>query len=459
MAEHAYKAITDMIDNELEDTTTQSLFSREVSKLTNKEITKLSFNLGLTSFGGPLDHQELIKQIMIKDNRYLKEGDYNSLLELCLLLPGYSSSNFLAALCIINTKHISSGILAMLCYNLPSIIVIFILSPLMNIIKYEIRPQMFNSDPNAKYFSLIHDTFLFSLMALGAGIAQAALSLLLCSSMSISKKLSNSAFQVCLLLISGGIYFYNGDYFILLATMVVCGIASIIKGDHDYIFELNPSIKKYDNIKFTGGICLALFFAILFSLIGINKQFVNQYTLIGESFLRFGLISIGEGHAVIPLILSEYKTKLEEAEVLNGYAFVRILPSSLLNISAYIGVISLNILGGVISWVCILIPGFLFMLSALPHVAQIKSNINFQFFIRGANSCAIGFILAASAKLWIDSCYVNPYTNIISGTINVIGCCLLSELCGLHKTMILLLGSLFNLLSEITLFFIGIKAF
>lgn len=453
-----YKALTDMMDNEQDEAIMQTLLTREEVKLTNKDIAKLALNLGVTSFGGPLDHQQSIKQIIVKDNNYIKEKDYNSLLELCLLLPGYNSSIFLSALCIVNTKQISSGIIAILCYNLPSVLVIFILSPLMNMVKHEIRPQMFNQNPDAKYFSLIHDTFLFSLMALGAGIAQAALSLLLCYSITISKKLSNSAFQICLLLISGGIYFWDANYSILIATMFICGVASIIKGDHDYIFELNPSTKKFDGIHYTGSICLALFFVILFTLIGINSRFINQYTSIGESFLRIGVISIGEGHAIIPLILSEYKAIVEEAEVLNGYAFVRILPSSLFNISSYIGVISLNIIGGIISWICILIPGFLCMLSALPYIDQIKSNINFQFFIRGANSCAIGFIFAASAKLWIDSCYVNPYTSFTIGTINVFCCCLLSGLCGLHTTIIIIIGAIVNLLSEIGLFFIGIKA-
>ena len=236
----------------------------------------------------------------------------------------------------------------------------------------------------------------------------------------------------------------------MIIIMIVCGFLSILKGDQDYLFGTTHSKDKtLKEIPFIGAMCLILFAFIFILICTLNHIFKNDYTCLAESFLRMGAISIGEGHVIVPMILCEYKALLEEAEVLNGYALVSLLPGSLLNIAAYSGVVISNIVGGLISGVIIFVPGFLFMLAALPIIKKIKSSTNFQFFIRGANSAAIGFIFACTIKLWIDSCFVNKYTNEISGTLIVLLCIFLSNNFPIHKTNILLVGAIVNLLKKL----------
>ncbi len=455
--ESQYINIVNMMEGDGEEN--QTLIMKEEVPLTYKKIAELSFRLGIISIGGPDEQEKLIKDTIVNKNNHLTEETFGDILELCLLLPGYSSSNLLAALCTVNKKNVFGGLVAIFCFNLPSLIAIILCSIVIDLIEYNVRPRVSHYNPDAKYFNLHDEAFLFSLMALAAGIVQAALALLISSTFNISKKLSNSKFQLTLLLISGGIYYFGGSYILMIIIMIACGVLSIVKGDQDYLFGTTHSKDKtLKEIPFTGLMCLILFAFIFIFISTLNHIFNNDYTYLAESFLRMGAISIGEGHVIVPMILCEYKRLMEEAEVLNGYALVSLLPGSLLNIAAYSGVVISNIIGGIISGVMIFVPGFLFMLAALPTIKKIKSSTNFQFFIRGANSAAIGFIFSCTIKLWIDSCFVNKYTNEISGTLIVLLCIFLSNNFPIHKTNILLVGAILNLLEEVISYIIKSKS-
>ena len=86
---------------------------------------------------------------------------------------------------------------------------LLILSYFFNLIKFYFRPKVSNYNPNGKYYNFFDDTFLYSLMALAAGICEAALALLLCSAKKIADKFSNSRSQFIILFISCIIYYIN----------------------------------------------------------------------------------------------------------------------------------------------------------------------------------------------------------------------------------------------------------
>jgi chromate transporter len=441
---NTYGKVIDLIN---EDNENQSFLLKEDSLLKFKDIAKMSLYLGAKSIGGPREHVKLIRDEIVEKNGNMNALTFQNILEVCRLLPGYSSSNFLAAICTVNTKSIKGGIIALLCYNFPAIISLLIVTTLFNIIKYNLRPKVTNYNPDAQYFNLHDEAFLFSLMALAAGIVQASLALLLSNSYDISKKLSNTCFQVTLILFAGALYYFKSSYYLIVTTMVICGFLTILKGDHDYLFGTHD--EKTDNIPYTGFLCLFIYFILFIVVYILNCIFSNRYTILAESSLRMGAISLGEGHVIVPIMLGEYKDSMEEAEVINGYAIVSLLPGSLLNISTYAGVVISNIIGGLISGIAIFIPGFLFILTALPIIKSIKMSANLQHFIRGANSAAIGFIFSCAIKLWIDSCFVNKYTHAIAGTLNVIFCVFLSQNFNIHKTNVLIIGAVLNLTAEI----------
>jgi chromate transporter len=234
-----------------------------------------------------------------------------------------------------------------------------------------------------------------------------------------------------------------------------------MRGDHDYLLD-HTNIKAFDQnisqIKFTGSTCLASFVVIYLSFYLLDLVHPNIYVFLFESFFRIGSLSFGEGHVLIPMILTEYSNDnlLEESDVLNGYALISLLPGSMFNMAAYSGVFAKNILGGIIANIAIFVPGFLFLFASFPYIDKIKSSNFFQFFIRGANSAAIGFVFTAAVKLWIDSCFLNPYAHPIIGTLNICVCFILFEAFGLQKPFIILFGAIFIFL--LTYLKIGIES-
>ena len=453
-----YSNVFNMIEGE-KYTSSQSLLPhKEHKKLTISDISLTSLKLGCMAFGGSEMHMKLIHSALVEKNDLLDEGTFNNVTDLCLLLPGYSSSTLLAAMITINTQNAFKGALGLFFYNLPSLFMIVIFAYIMNIIKLEVRPSVTNYDPDAMYFTFKYDAIMISLWTLAAGLAQSALALLVNSAVGLTRKLSNNKFQLILVGISMIIYLYNGDYTFIFIIMVISGMASMIRGDHDYLFGIPKHGEDdiFKTIPFTGITCLLVYFVLLMGFRMLYYEAAtNIYAFLGFSWFKIGAISIGEGNVMIPMILSEYKTIVEEAEVLNGYALVSLLPGSILNTAAYIGVITSNIIGGILSGFLIFIPGFLFMLFALPYFTNIKYSTGFQFFIRGANSAAVGFIFACVIKLWYDSCIVNPYTSHLWGSVNVVMCYFLCEKFGIHKTFVLGIGALFNLGMEVLMYLMG----
>ena len=134
----------------------------EHKSLSLSTIILTSLKLGCLSFGGSNRHISLIKSTFIEKD-YIDEVSFTNIVDLCLLLPGYSSSILLSALVITNTKSLRYSIVSLLAYNLPSLFAIVIISHIMNIVKVNVRPSVMNYDPDAKYFSMYYGPFMFSL--------------------------------------------------------------------------------------------------------------------------------------------------------------------------------------------------------------------------------------------------------------------------------------------------------
>ncbi len=421
-------------------------YHREDS-LSFMKLIEISLKLGFTTFGGPLAHQEIIFIWFCKENGFLTPRHFRKILTLCLFLPGYSSSTLLAAICGIKRRSMLEGFLALILFNIPSLFAVILFTVILKITRSQIQGLIVNYHEDI-ILSNESNPIVFFLMTLSTGIIQAALGLMIQTGYLLSMRHSNSKFQILLLVLSGVAYYLVPNYIISVIIIISCGIISSLKGDHDYLlnrFEIISFDENIASIKMIGIPCLVIFKGIFIISSVLNFFYPSFYLFLFESLYRIGALSFGEGHAIIPMILSEYTEKnlLSETDVLNGYALVSLLPGSLFNIASFTGVICLNIIGGLIANIAIFLPGFLFVYATLPYIDKLKSSNFFQFFFRGANSATIGFLFAAAVKLWFDCCITNQYTDDICGTINVLICFLLCEVFKLHKPFIIIFGAFF----------------
>lgn len=413
------------------------------------DIIKISLKLGITSFGGLNDQTNLLKRVLVEKNLCVNKEVFDELTKFCVLLPGYSISNLVAAVFTLNKNNIFAGLLALLFFNLPAILMILPISAIIEFIAFKTRPIVTNYNPNGKYFTFHDQAIYCSLYSLAAGLVQAALGLLLDFAFNISRKLSATKKQFIFLMVSGGIYYANGSYSLMVIIMVFCGLISLIIRDENLLLDAGTKINA--TMKYSGFTSLLIFVFILLSFLLLEFFVNNEYFYLVSSFFKMGSITIGEGLVVVPMVLSQFKKLIEESEVLNGFALVTLLPGSLLNIACFTGVFIKNIIAGILCEIAIFLPGFLIMTASLPNILKFKTG-NFEYFIRGANSAAVGFIFAASIKFWIDSCFKNKYTSDIIGTLNVIFCFVMKENYStykIHESIILIIGALINFNAEI----------
>lgn len=420
----------------------------KVNELSVKDIILLSFRLGCSAFGTAKTRIELFRGLLQKRKNIIDQTTFNNLLDLCLLLPGYSSSIFLCGIMTLNKKSVLYGILSLISYNLPSLFAVIFLSYLLYSFRYYLSPDLVKIHSKPKYFDYDDNFSFFAFLALGAGIAQAAISLLIESTIDLMDKLSKNKFQYILVLLSFFISFIRNDFYFMILTIFCFGFISIVFGEQNYLFDLvnQTEYDVFQNIKFTGIPCIVIYFVMLILLLILKWIYKhNIFLLVSLIWFQAAGISIGEGNVLIPIIYIEFTKLIPENEILNGYALTRLLPGSLLNCAAFIGVSAKGILLGILSGIIIFIPGLLFMYAAFPYFQKVKNSQNFQLFISGSNSAGIGFIMASIGKLWYSACMDNPYTTSLVGSINILICYLIGISMDVPKIYVIGIGALLNI--------------
>jgi chromate transporter len=430
---------------------------RNYKNLNLKQAFNISLRLGYMSFGGQIVHQDLIYKEFV-DNDYITETEFKYILTMCTMLPGYSSTQMLAIISTLKTESIIGGVISSIGFILPSLFSMLILSYIIKLIKAIIYSDINNINPDTLYFPIDKFPLIFHIMVVSSGVCHGALAILIYTTHISTKKISNSNFHIMLLIWASFMYYFFNNYIFMLIFILICGVISMIKVDQHYLLDQSLVKFRLDEIRFLGTPCIILFTTIFLSISIANMVYSTPKLLLMESFLRIGSLSFGEGHVVVPLILTEYSNKmlLEESEVLNGYTLISVLPGPMFNIASFVGVMVDDILAGILSNIVIFIPGILFAFSALPFIHKIKNSVFLQYFIRGASSAALGFVFTACFRLWIDTCFVNPYNNPIIATLNVVLCFILVSSFEIYKPAIVIFGALFMLFNEFLNYYINI---
>jgi chromate transporter len=424
------------------------LEDQEISKeISIMEIFKLSFNLGLFSFGGRVEQIQLIKNKFITERNYLREKEFEYIYSLCKIFPGNTPTQVLFALAIIKTMSLLGGIMSLIGFVFPSLFIMILISIFIKNIK------VYFLQADLSIFNYDNDKFFYLMSVLIAGFCQAAVSILIANALSLTKSLAKRKYDFFIILICAILCFYWNNFGFMIFIMLFGAFASCSYGDHDYfldLFNMNLSLKEIKYLGFPSFIIMVIIYSFLFVISFFQKEnYMNIYLM--ESFYRIGTFNFGGGHAVIPLMLSEYSKLIEESEILNGYAIMSLLPGPLFNISAFVGCMLSGIFGGLLSSIFILLPGILNIMIVLPYHIEISRNILIQYFLRGASWGAVGCLYVAAINLFIDSCFVNYYTHFSYGVLNVLICLLIQKKEDVNNRIIIVLffGAFFSLICKI----------
>ena len=114
-------------------------------------------------------------------------------------------------------------------------------------------------------------------------------------------------------------------------------------------------------------------------------------------FYRVGALVFGGGHVVLPLIQtsvvdSGWVTK--EAFIV-GYGAAQAVPGPLFSLSAYLGFVTHQWQGALVSLVMIFLPSFFLVIGVLPYWEKIRSQARMKAALAGVNAVVVGLLLAA----------------------------------------------------------------
>ena len=121
-----------------------------------------------------------------------------------------------------------------------------------------------------------------------------------------------------------------------------------------------------------------------------------------ESFYRMGSLILGGGQVVLPMMLTEVvETGLvTEQQFLEGFALMLALPGPLFSFSAYLGAVSGGLLGALIAFLGMFLPGILVIFAVLPLWEKARRHALAGRLLTGVNATAIGLVVAAVFLLW-----------------------------------------------------------
>src|SRR5699024_8110179 len=102
-------------------------------------------------------------------------------------------------------------------------------------------------------------------------------------------------------------------------------------------------------------------------------------------------------HVVLPMIEREIVPQglISPDAFLAGYGMAQAVPGPLFTFSSYLGTIMEGIPGAVVATIGIFLPSFLFILSALPFLSELRKHDSFEGLLRCVNACVVGILLAA----------------------------------------------------------------
>ncbi|KAJ3247045.1 hypothetical protein HDU78_005446 [Chytriomyces hyalinus] len=169
--------------------------------------------------------------------------------------------------------------------------------------------------------------------------------------------------------------------------------------------EKPVDLRIYFSYSMTAGFVLIGFYVGLLILSAILRSLnLNQPLNILSMFYFVGAIIFGGGPVVVPLLYSYVVSStgwLSDTEFLMGFAIINVMPGPNFNFAAFCGALAFrdtagtSIVGALLAWIGIFLPGLLVKAGILPIWRHYRSLPLLRVVFKGMNSVAVGLLVAA----------------------------------------------------------------
>lgn len=337
------------------------------------EVLRASLQLGLTSFGGPIAHLGYFNREYVQKRHWLSTEEYASLVSLCQLLPGPTSSQvgFLIGL---RRAGILGALAAWIGFTLPSAVLMYAFAML--------APQ----SPGPWMQAVLHGLMLTAVVV----VSQAVWSMARTLCPDWPRAAIALAAAAMLALHSNGVL-----QLVALAGGAVAG-AFLCRNLQRTVIELPVTTGRR-----MAWVALIIFCALLIALPILGALAPHGPLALANSFFRAGAFVFGGGHVVLPLLQNALVPAhwISNDAFLAGYGFAQAMPGPLFTYAAYLGAAAAPT-GASLPWallavVAIFLPGLLLSFAALSLWSQVVRIPTAFAMLAGVNAAVVGVLGAA----------------------------------------------------------------
>ncbi len=351
------------------------------------EILRISFRLGITSFGGPIAHLGYFHEEYVRRRKWVDERSYADLVALCQFLPGPASSQVGIALGTIRGGLIG-GLAAWIGFTLPSVVALVL-------------------------FASIVQELDISQTGWTQGLKLVAVAVVAHAILGMSRNLTPDRKRATIAIVTAVIILLFGTTLVQVVVIVMAGLLGLMLFRTTEVTDapkLQVTISRRLAI-----ICLSLFFLLLIVLPLLNQISDSEWLAVFDSFFRVGSLVFGGGHVVLPLLESEVVSNgwVTEDLFIAGYGAAQAVPGPLFTFASYLGATMNGWQGAIVATVAIFLPSFLLVIGVLPFWDALRRRPKVQSALLSINAAVVGILLAALYDpLWtstihrpIDFCF------------------------------------------------------
>lgn len=376
----------------------EALLGTEKTKPGMCDVLKAFLPIGFLSFGGTAANMALLMSKIVEELKWCDKTQYSELLGLSQSLPGPSAVQILLLTVTMATGRPSCGVVAALCFLIPAGVVMALIGLHLG---------------EGSHMQGVVKEYQDELKPLEGCIGCAAIALVAGGALELGQKLIVDGFTKGVWLCTALCCFASAvlpglNAGLTLACLGLSGIAGVFW----YPSKIEEKAKEIDadaeaaatgisrpcgHILFWGSWALLPVFFVW-------PLFAELPPLVAAiaPFYNVGVLVFGGGPVVIPLLLFQLVSNklVTTSEFSLGFAVVQLMPGPMFNLSGFCGALRNGVLGAVLAWTAMIVPGITMALGALPFYTILRKSDTVQRGLKGVNAAAAGLMGAALLLLW-----------------------------------------------------------
>ena len=334
-----------------------------------KELFFCFLKLGATAYGGPAMVAN-IKDMMVKEKRWLSEQEFLEGIALCQIVPGATAFQA-ASYAGFKLRGIRGALVASLAFTIPAFFLMLILS--------------------AVYFRFGE---ISSVQIIFKGLRVIVVGIIINATFNIGRSTINSFREFMLSLLAFWLFFCKINILWVILISAIIGIFyHYFKNSHSADGDQGFT-DTHKNKFLLSGLIIAGFILISF-FFWLTSYFSPVLSKLCFTFMKINALAFGGGYTSLPLIQAEVVDRykwLTTQEFIDGIAMGQVTPGPILITATFIGYKISNTFGAVLSTIAMFTPSITILLFLSLQYERFKKFRFFKSMVKGVLASFVGML-------------------------------------------------------------------